>query len=58
MEAIGSGLPIILTFLAAPDLVTEGKNGYLIPPSADQVVTLRLLCFCGKNDSAAYKKMI
>ena len=40
MEAIGSGLPIIGFDVPYGNqtFVTEGKNGYLIPPSADQVV--------------------
>ena len=40
MEAIGSGLPIIGFDVPYGNqtFVTEGENGYLIPPSADQVV--------------------
>ena len=40
MEAIGSGLPIIGFDVPYGNqtFVTEGKNGYLIPSSSDQVV--------------------
>ena len=50
MEAIGSGLPIIGFDVpyGSQTFVTEGENGYLIPPSADQVVDQIACCLCGK----------
>ena len=57
MEAIGSGLPIIGFDVPYGNqtFVTEGENGYLIPPSADQVVRPDRCCLCGKNDPAIQK---
>ena len=52
MEAIGSGLPIIGFDVPYGNqtFVTEGKNGYLIPPSADQVVDqIASACFLHRS---------
>ena len=57
MEAIGSGLPIIGFDVPYGNqtFVTEGKNGYLIPPSSRSSGRPDCFCLCGKNDPAIQK---
>ena len=48
MEAIGSGLPIIGFDVpyGSQTFVTEGKNGYLIPPSSRSSGRSYRFCLC------------
>lgn len=44
LEAMAAGLPAVATRVgAAPDLITQGENGWLIPPDDDQALCEALL---------------
>lgn len=56
MEAMMAGLPVVATQIAGvSELVEEGVNGFLVPPSDDHALTSRLQALLG--DEALRKRL-
>ncbi len=54
LEAAATGLPIVAVDAAAlPDLVSDGVNGYLVPPDKPRAIATAVLAILGDPDRAA-----